>query len=145
VVHHLEIARDTRWLALHEKTLRQHLKLKALGLSLLQHTIAWQGSRLLWLRDKASGPDGFMSRFLQTAWEVIREDIMRAYDAFWHLDTCNLHSINEALMTLIPKTTEVASLKDYRPISLIHSLGKLLSKILVNKLTTRLGELVHPT
>jgi hypothetical protein len=46
---------------------------------------------------------------------------------------------------MIPKTTEVASLKDYRPISLVHSLGKLLSKLLANRLATMLGELVHPT
>jgi hypothetical protein len=47
-------------------------------------------------------------------------------------------------MTMIPKTTKVASLNDYRLISLIHNLGKLLSKVLANRLATRLGELVHP-
>jgi hypothetical protein len=46
---------------------------------------------------------------------------------------------------MIPKTTVVASLKDYRSISLVHSLGKLLSKLLANRLATMLGELVHPT
>jgi hypothetical protein len=39
---------------------------------------------------------------------------------------------------------KASSLKDYRPISLIHSIGKLISKLLVNRLVARLSELVHP-
>jgi hypothetical protein len=97
------------------------------------------------LPDKAPWSDEFMTLFLHTTWEVIKRDIMRAFDAFWHLDTCNLHSINDSLMTLTPKSPEVVSLKDYRPISLIHSMGKLLSKVLANMLATRLVKLVHPS
>jgi hypothetical protein len=47
--------------------------------------------------------------------------------------TCgNLHSVNEALLTLLPKSTEAATLKDYRPISLIHLIGRVISKVLTN-------------
>jgi hypothetical protein len=56
---------------------------------------------------------------------------MMAFDAFWWLDMRILHNVNEALI------------KDYRPISLIHSIGKLILKVLVNRLAPRLNEVVH--
>jgi hypothetical protein len=46
-------------------------------------------------------------------------------------------------MVLLPKSTEVVVIKDFRPISLIHVLGKLFSKLLANRLASRLGEMVH--
>jgi hypothetical protein len=38
---------------------------------------------------------------------------------------------------------EASRIKDYRPITLIHTVGKLISKVLVNRLAPKLGELVH--
>jgi hypothetical protein len=32
--------------------------------------------------DKASGPNGFTARFLQTVWPIIRPDLMPAFQAF---------------------------------------------------------------
>jgi hypothetical protein len=95
------------------------------------------------LPDKAPGPDGFTARFLQVAWPIIRPDIMAAFDAFWHLDTRNLHSVNDVLLVLLPKSADAASVKDFRPISLIHVIGKLVSKVLANRLAPRLGKLVR--
>jgi hypothetical protein len=80
--------------------------------------------------DKALGPDGFIARFLQLAWEIVRVGLMAALDAFWHMDTRNFHAINEALMVLLPKSAEAMAIKDFQPISLIHVLGKLISKLL---------------
>jgi hypothetical protein len=53
--------------------------------------------------DKALGHDGFTNRFLQSTWEIIRGDIMAAFDTFCHMDTRNLCSVNDALLTLIPR------------------------------------------
>jgi hypothetical protein len=75
--------------------------------------------------------------------DIIRPDIMMNFDAFWWLDMRNLHNVNEALMTLLPKNPDAAEIKDYSPISLIHSIGKLISKILANRLAPRLNEVVH--
>jgi hypothetical protein len=73
--------------------------------------------------------------FLQVAWPIIRPDFIKVFDALWHMDTRSLHAINQALLILLHK--------DFMPISLIHILGKLLSKVLANQLAPRLGELVH--
>jgi hypothetical protein len=57
----------------------------------------------------------------------------------------NLHEVNGGLMVFLPKTAESTNLKQFQPISLIHSMGKLISKLLANRLTPRLPELVHPS
>jgi hypothetical protein len=68
---------------------------------------------------------------------------MATFDAFWHMDTRSFHSINDVYMVLLPKSSEVACIRDYRPILLIHSVGKLFSKILANRLTPKLPSLIH--
>jgi hypothetical protein len=70
---------------------------------------------------------------------------MLVFDALWHLDMRDMHCINDALLVLLPKTTKARAIKDYRPISLIHSFGKLMSKVLANQLASRIGEMVHPS
>jgi hypothetical protein len=54
----------------------------------------------------------------------------------------NLHLINSALLTLLPKKNYATLVKDFRPISLIHSFAKLITKLLANRLAGRLSELV---
>jgi hypothetical protein len=61
------------------------------------------------------------------------------------MDTWNFHDVNGALMVLLPKTTEASVIKDFHPISLIHIVGKLFSKVLVNRLMPKLANLVHPS
>jgi hypothetical protein len=93
--------------------------------------------------DKASGLDRFTTRFLQAVWDIINLEIMSAFNAFWYLDSRSFHEINGALLVLLPMKSEATSIKDYRPTSLIHVLGKLFSKVLTNRLAPRLDELVH--
>jgi hypothetical protein len=50
VVHQLEMACDRRPLSHHEEELCKQMKLKSLGLSSLQRSMARQEFRLLWLR-----------------------------------------------------------------------------------------------
>jgi hypothetical protein len=95
--------------------------------------------------DIAPKPDGFTTRFLQVVWPVIQPDLMAAFDAFWCLNFRNLHCTNDALISLLPKSTKAASIKDYRPISLIHMVGKLISKVLANHLALKLDRVVHPS
>jgi hypothetical protein len=68
---------------------------------------------------------------------------MLAFDAFWHLNTRKFHAINEAIMVLLPKSPNAVTIRDYRPISLIHVLGKLFSKVFANCLAPWLDELIH--
>ena len=73
--------------------------------------------------DKAPVPDGFTGRFYKTAWPIIKVDAMSAFNAFWELDTRSFNLINDAYMILLRKTDQPVEIRDYRPISLIHSFG----------------------
>jgi hypothetical protein len=70
---------------------------------------------------------------------------MSAFDALWHLDMQELHCINDVLLVLLPKSTKARTVKDFRSISLIHTMGKLISKVLANCLASYISELVHPS
>jgi hypothetical protein len=48
-------------------------------------------------------------------------------------------------MVLLPKCQNAESIKDYSPISIIHVLGKLFSKVPVNRLAPPFDELIHVT
>jgi hypothetical protein len=76
---------------------------------------------------------------------VIIADVMQVFDVLWHLDTRNIHDLNEAMLVLLPKSANASSVKDYRPIALIHTICKLVSKVLASRLAPHLGELITPT
>ena len=92
--------------------------------------------------DKAPGPDGYTGRFYKVAWQVIKGDFVAAIGRLMQGDVGRLHLLNSAYITLIPKMAEAMDVKDFRPISLIHSFAKIVSKILPNRLAAKLSSLV---
>jgi hypothetical protein len=64
------------------------------------------------------------------------------FHALWDLDFRSFHHLNEAIIVLIHKTQAPEGLKDYRPISLIHSVGKLFAKGLALHLAPRMPEMI---
>jgi hypothetical protein len=50
--------------------------------------------------------------------------------------------LNSAYITLLPKKEDAMNIRDYRPISLVHSFAKLVTKLLANRLAGRLDQLV---
>ena len=53
--------------------------------------------------------------------------------------------MNASFLTLIPKKSNAVNIKDFRPINLVGSVYKLLSKVLANKLRTVLDKLISET
>jgi hypothetical protein len=68
--------------------------------------------------------------------------IMAATSAVWRRDFRNFRLLNTTFITLIPKKEGAEHVGDFRPISLIHSFAKLITKILANRLADRLDKLV---
>jgi len=53
---------------------------------------------------------------------------------FWSSKLCNFELLNSVYITLLPKKDDAASIRDFRPISLVHSFAKLITKLLANRL-----------
>ncbi|CAN6171901.1 unnamed protein product [Urochloa humidicola] len=92
--------------------------------------------------EKAPGPDGYIGIFFKQSWELIKGDLMRAIDFFYQQHDQHLSHLNTAHIVLIPKKPDAKGIADYRPISLIHSFAKLLSKLLANRLAPELNGMV---
>uniref|UniRef100_A0A2N9F7C8 Reverse transcriptase domain-containing protein n=1 Tax=Fagus sylvatica TaxID=28930 RepID=A0A2N9F7C8_FAGSY len=91
--------------------------------------------------DKAPGPDGFTMAFFQKCWSVLEADVMGFFDEVYH--HCKFErSLNASFIALIPKKQNASNIRDFRPISLIGSVYKLLAKVLANRLKGVLDKLI---
>lgn len=91
--------------------------------------------------NKAPGPNGFTMAFFQKAWEFIKPEVLGALNHF-HQHCHMIKSCNASFITLIPKKKGAMELRDYRPISLIGSVYKIISKLLAERLKKIIGKLV---
>jgi hypothetical protein len=94
--------------------------------------------------DKALGLDRFMRRFYKACWTLIKQDVMVAMSATWSRKFINFGTLNNAFITLIPKKIGAKQVKDFRPISLVHSFAKLVTKVVANRLIGKMQELISP-
>jgi hypothetical protein len=69
---------------------------------------------------------------------------MAALHTVWGKNFRNLWMLNSAYSILIPKRQDTDNVEDFRPISLVHSFAKLVTKNLANRLASRLDEMVSP-
>jgi hypothetical protein len=123
--------------------IREHtIDLHALGVTVhnlaeLDSPIAekevWETIKQL-LSDKAPGPDRFTGGFYKACWTIIKQDVMATMSAVWSRKFLNFDKLNNAYITLIPKMAGAEQVKDFRPISLVHSFAKLITKLLANRL-----------
>lgn len=81
--------------------------------------------------------------FYKRCWLILKVDLLNAIN---HFHDCEyFERLNSSYTALIPKKTDAKELKDYRPISLIGSFYKILSKTLANRLKNVLPSLVSPS
>ena len=93
--------------------------------------------------DKAPGPDGYSMEAFRKGWVVIKNDVMGVFNEFFGKGIVNACT-NSTYICLIPKKLSSLKLKDYRPISLVTSLYKILAKVLSLRLREVLGETIGP-
>jgi hypothetical protein len=91
--------------------------------------------------DKAPGPNGFTMGFFQSCWDVVKADIMAFLNDF-HGCYSFEKSLNATFVSLIPKKSEAMEIKDFRPISLVGGVYKILAKLLANRLRVVLPKII---
>ncbi|GJW25846.1 RNA-directed DNA polymerase, eukaryota, reverse transcriptase zinc-binding domain protein [Tanacetum coccineum] len=92
--------------------------------------------------DKSPSPDGFTFGFYRRYWSFLKNDVEEAVFNFFQHGTFPKGG-NSSFIALIPKTTDAKLVKEFRPITLIGSVYKIIAKILANRLVTVLGDIVN--
>ncbi|VFQ90709.1 unnamed protein product [Cuscuta campestris] len=93
--------------------------------------------------DKAPGPDGYTAAFFKNQWETVGQDVFGAILEFFTTSKL-LKQLNHAMIVLIPKTTHNPTVKDFRPISCLNVLYKVITKILARRMAPLLPQLIDP-
>nr|GFA93888.1 RNA-directed DNA polymerase, eukaryota [Tanacetum cinerariifolium] len=91
--------------------------------------------------NKSSGPDGYTFEFFRRYWRFIGFGFCLAVECFFESGSFPKGS-NSSFIALIPKVTDAKFVTDFRPISLIVCVYKVVTKILANRLATVISDLV---
>ncbi|RVX07712.1 LINE-1 reverse transcriptase-like [Vitis vinifera] len=91
--------------------------------------------------DKAPGPDGFTVAFWQACWDFVKEEVVELFKEFYDQKSF-AKSLNSTFLVIIPKKGGAEDLGEFRPISLLGGLYKLMAKVLANRLKMVLDKVV---
>ena len=91
--------------------------------------------------DKASGSNGFSLAFYHHCWEVVEKDVLAVFEEFYQHSKFE-KSFNATFIALIPKKNSAFDIRDFRPISLVGGVYKILAKVLANRPKEVLDQLV---
>lgn len=91
---------------------------------------------------RSPGLDGLTSEFYRVFWSLIGPDLHSVFTESEKLKVLPL-SCRRAVITLLPKKGDLRSLKNWRPISILNTDYKILSKALTNRLKECLASIVH--
>ena len=92
--------------------------------------------------DKASGLGGFTVAFWHHSWEIVKEEVMFLFKEFQ--DKADLvRSLNTTFIVLVPKKAYAEAIRDFRLISLVSNIYKLIAKVLANRLKKVMAMLVN--
>ncbi|GJW42685.1 RNA-directed DNA polymerase, eukaryota [Tanacetum coccineum] len=94
--------------------------------------------------NKSPGPDGYTFEFFRRYWNFIGPDLCSAVECFFDKGSFPMGN-NASFIALIPKVPDAKYVTDYRPISLIGSVYKVITKVLANRLATVVSDLVSDT
>jgi len=73
---------------------------------------------------------------------LIRLEVMEAIQAFTQHETRSMHRLNNALIVLLPKKVGASPPGDFRPITMVHSFAKLVSKLMALRLAPQLQHII---
>jgi hypothetical protein len=90
---------------------------------------------------KDPGPDGFNFKFYRFAWNFIADDLLDLAKNFFKTGRLP-KGVNHAYIHLILKTASLVGFKDFRPISLIHVIYKIMAKVLSSHLKAVMHDLI---
>ncbi len=82
---------------------------------------------------KSPGPDGFNFNFIKKNWKHLKVDFIAAIEAF-HKTGHIPKGCNASFIALVPKVKDPSKLDQFRPISLVGAIYKVIAKVLGGRL-----------
>jgi len=82
---------------------------------------------------KSPRPDGFNFNFIKKSWDYIKDEFVTALVVFHETDIIP-KGCNVSFIALVPKVRDASKLEQYRPISLMGAIYKVISKVLAGKI-----------
>ncbi|CAA7020367.1 unnamed protein product [Microthlaspi erraticum] len=95
-------------------------------------------------RNKTSGPDGYSAEFFTGTWAIVGPEVVDAVKEFFTSGRL-LKQWNSTTLVLIPKIPNASSTADFRPISCLNTLYKVISKLLASRLQQILLQVISPS
>ncbi|KAI3355854.1 hypothetical protein L3Q82_004224 [Scortum barcoo] len=92
---------------------------------------------------KAPGIDGLPVDFYKSFWSVLGEDLLEVFNDCLERGRLPL-SCRRAVITLLPKKGDLQELKNWRPVSLLCTDYKIMSKVLASRLREVMASIIHP-
>jgi hypothetical protein len=93
--------------------------------------------------NKSPGPDGFNFNFFKAFWNLLKNEVRILFDQFYGNASLS-KSFSSYCVALIPKVKSPLALNEFRPISLLGGLYKLVTKVLAKHLAKVMDPLVSP-
>lgn len=94
-----------------------------------------------WPSNKSPGPDGFTGEFYKEFRDILLPDLHKTIKEI--LDKgLEMENLNTSYIVLIPKKEDAKRPQDFRPISLIHGIQRIISKVLAIRLQPHIQPLV---
>ncbi|KAL5562778.1 hypothetical protein UlMin_032525 [Ulmus minor] len=90
---------------------------------------------------KSPGADGMLALFYQKYWSIVGDEVTTACLGFLN-DGLDLGSINETLITLLPKVKCPTYITKFRPISLCNVLYEITSKMLATRMRSVMDSII---
>lgn len=95
-------------------------------------------------RNKTSGPDGYSAEFFMGCWSVVGHEVSEAVLEFFRSGKI-LKQWNATSLVVIPKSPNAARTTDFRPISCLNTVYKVISKLLASRLKMLLPHVISPS
>ena len=92
--------------------------------------------------NKSPGPDGYNFNFIKNSWDVMKGEIVAAVRHFQELGNIP-KGCNASFIALVPKVRDPLRLDQYRPISLVGELYKIISKALSSRIKCVLPSVIN--
>ena len=91
---------------------------------------------------KSPGIDGITIEFYKSLFDLIKSDLLQLYNSILFQDENLIPSMTKAIIKLIPKNDQKEHLRNWRPIPLLCSSYKILTKILSSRVKTTLEQTI---